>query len=76
MNNLKKALHLAVGRALRLDYAQYRGPEACWVGTGIALPPTPLVPYPGYTPPTLVTGTMVTARAWSPAEIVSWGSYP
>ena len=52
-------LHLAVGRALRLDLAQLWVPGGYWVGTGIA-PPGPSHPhYPGYTPPAPRTASVV-----------------
>ena len=39
-------LHLAVGRALRLKYDEYEGPEGWWVVPGIALPDPPSHPIP------------------------------
>ena len=39
-------LHLAVGRALRLEYTNIRVLEVYWVGTGIAPPHPPGHPIP------------------------------
>ena len=36
----------AVGRALRLEYAQYGSRDGSWLGTGIALPDPPSYPTP------------------------------
>ena len=43
-------LHLAVGRALSLEYVKYGVLGGYWLGTGYSPPPThPATPHPGYT---------------------------
>ena len=45
------SLHLAVGRALRLNKAKYGSLEVYWWGTGIAPLQAHPHTHPGYTPP-------------------------
>ena len=43
-------LHLAVGRAFRLNMTKYGSLEQCWWVPGIAPLPAHPYPHPGYTP--------------------------
>ena len=70
---------MAVGRALRLVYAQIWVLEHGWVGTGIALlVPTrlPSSHYPGYTPVLALGALAVPHGAAAGSTIVPWGSNP